>query len=130
MEYHKGLGLWERLEKICEEKGTKPFSLVRKGVRKSTIDSIKRGSDIAVSSAHEVAKALGVTIEELLTGEEPQVKEEVPGYGYSREEREYAVKLVEIMRTKMNGTVQAIKQNIDAFLTTPDKEAEALKKTA
>ena len=75
MEYHKGLGLWNRLEKICEEKGIKPFSLARKGVRKSTIDSIKRGSDIAVSAAYEVSKALGVTVEELLTGEEPQVKD-------------------------------------------------------
>lgn len=131
MEYHKGLGLWNRLEKICEEKGIKPFSLARKGVRKSTIDSIKRGSDIAVSAAYEVSKALGVTVEELLTGEEPQVKdagvEYLPG-GYTPEEREYAEKLVRIMRTKMDGTALAIKQNIDAFLTTPDKEA--VKKTA
>ncbi|MCK4786247.1 MAG: helix-turn-helix domain-containing protein [Desulfobacteraceae bacterium] len=42
----------------------------------------------------------------------------------TKEEREYIDKLVTIIRTKHDGTVLAIKQNLDAFLTTPDKNNE------
>lgn len=127
MEYHKDLGLRERFKELCDKKGIKPFSLASKGVNRNIIDSIMRGSEPGVSAAHEIAKALNITIEELLTGEETQIKESIAEYGYTKEEKEYIDRLVKIMRTKMDGTVLAIKQNIDAFLTTPDKQEEVKK---
>ena len=131
MEYHEGLGLKERFNNICKEKRIKPYSLTSKGVKEGTIVSIKTGSMPAADALLTVAKALNVSIEELLSGETSasMVWEAQVDYGRSKEEQEYAEKLVKIMRTKMDGTVQAIKQNIDAFLTTPDKEAEGTKKT-
>ncbi len=44
--------------------------LINKGLKRSIIDSIMRGSDISVSNAYEVAKILGVSVERLLTGED------------------------------------------------------------
>jgi transcriptional regulator with XRE-family HTH domain len=64
----------------------------------------------------------------LLTGkasEDPtlRISEAPVGYGFTEEEDEYVKKLVKILRTKQSGTVIAIKQSVDTFLTTPDKEA-------
>jgi transcriptional regulator with XRE-family HTH domain len=44
---------------------------------------------------------------------------------YSAEEKDTCKKLLRIIRTKQETTVMAIKQNIEAFLTTPDKEKTA-----
>lgn len=126
---HNIWGLSEKLKKICKEKGIKPYSLVKKNVKEGTIDSIMKGSMPAADALLAVARALDVSIEYLLADTpEALVRDARAEYGYSKEEREYIDRLIKIMRTKMDGTVQAIKQNIDAFLTTPDK-AEELKKT-
>ena len=68
------LGLKEQFKTICDKKGIKPYSLTLEGVNRYAIDSIMRGSMPAADALYEVAKALDITIEELLTGEEPQVK--------------------------------------------------------
>ena len=82
---------------------------------------------------------LNININWLLTGEGSkyikkeeqvlQVAEELAPYGYSKEEKQYIDRLIKILRTKQDGTVTAIKQNIDAFLTTPDKKKDLVKKT-
>ena len=82
---------------------------------------------------------LNININWLLTGEGSkyikkeeqvlQVAEELAPYGYSKEEKQYLDRLIKILRTKQDGTVTAIKQNIDAFLTTPDKKKDLVKKT-
>ena len=82
---------------------------------------------------------LNININWLLTGEGAkyikkeeqvlQVAEELAPYGYSKEEKQYIDRLIKILRTKQDGTVTAIKQNIDAFLTTPDKKKDLVKKT-
>lgn len=121
---HNIWGLSENLKRICREKGIKHYSLVKKGVKEGTIDSIMKGSMPAADALLTVAKALNVSIEDLLSGNPPEAvfKETSAEYGHSKEEQDYTEKLIKIMRTKMDGTVLAIKQNIDAFLTTPDKE--------
>ena len=112
------LGLRERFKKICEEKGIKPFSLASKNVNRNIIDSIMRGSDIAVSSAYEIAKALDITIEELLTGEEPQVKAPIADYGYTD-------KFTTILKSGNETAIGIVKGTID----TAYNQIEAVKKT-
>jgi len=126
-------GIAENLKRICKERGIKPYSLVKKGVKVAAITSIMEGRNTAIEGVYEVAQALGVAVEYLITGEASQafmMHESEVGYGYTQEEQEYAGKLVRIMRTKMDGTVLAIKQNIDAFLTTPDRGEETKKTKA
>lgn len=62
---------------------------------------------------------LGVSSDWLLTGETPEGVEV-----YNPDEKEFAKKLLRIMRTKQEKTVVAIKNNLDAFLDNPDKEKE------
>ncbi|MEK6531000.1 MAG: hypothetical protein AABZ23_00730 [Deltaproteobacteria bacterium] len=44
---------------------------------------------------------------------------------YNEDERAQCKKLLRILRTKQDKTVSAIRQNIDAFLDTPDKDTAA-----
>lgn len=127
---HNIWGLAENFRRICKKKGIKPFSLVKKGAIKGDIESIRDGRNTSIEGVYKVAKALGVTLDELITDKPLHIgiAEGVTEYGRTKEEQDYTEKLVKIMRTKMDGTVLAIKQNIDAFLTTPDK-IEELKKT-
>lgn len=100
-----------------------PYSLVSKGVKMGVVTGIMRGSIPAADKALQIAKILGVTVEELLTGESKErmllVKEAAPFYGYAKEEREYIDKLIELFRTKDEDTKKAIMQNIDTFLRVP-----------
>ena len=48
-----------------------PYSLISKGVKRTIIESIMSGSMPSLANAHTVAKVLGVSLEKLLTGEEP-----------------------------------------------------------
>lgn len=67
-----------------------PYTLIRHGVKRSIIDSIMRGSMPAADAVYEVAKILGVTIEELLTGETiTSVKEPKAPYGLTDDERQW-----------------------------------------
>jgi len=52
----------------------------------------------------------------LLTGVETEEIEV-----YDQDEKNYCRKFLRIIRTKQDKTVAAIKQNVDAFLDTPDK---------
>lgn len=81
-------------------------SLISKGLKKSIVDSIMRGSDIGATKAYEVAKILGVTVEELLTGKkENEAKEEI----YTTEEQKYIDKLIYILREKEEDKKTTIK---------------------
>lgn len=83
---------------------------------------------------------LHISIDWLLTGRgdrfiKPaagEVREPAPPYGLftdiTDEERDYLKRLLKLLRTKQDKTVIAIKQNIDAFLDTPNKQR--FKKTA
>lgn len=84
-----------------------------------------RGSIPKANELYEVAKALDVTVEELLTGQAPETI-----LLQDKDEREYVGKLLRIFREKQEKTVIAIKQNIEAFLDNPDREVEQAKKTA
>ncbi len=70
-----------------------PYALKSKSLSMSTITSIMRGSDIGVSKAYEVAKALGVTMEELLTGNYEEKKV------YTPEQQKYIDKLIDILNS-------------------------------
>lgn len=85
-------------------------------------------------------KKTGVNLHWLLNNEgekylEPdigEVRETAAPYGLfadiTDEERDYIKSLLKILRTKQDKTVIAIKQNIDAFLDTPNKSK--VKKTS
>lgn len=82
-----------------------PYTLIKKGIKRGWIDSILQGNDISISRAYEVAKALGVTMEELYVGTEKaqEIREEAAEYwGKYRprdtEEERYIGKLLDIMR--------------------------------
>ena len=50
------------------KKSGKPYSLRAKGIKTGIINSILKGCIPKLNEAYEVAKVLGVTMEELLTG--------------------------------------------------------------
>lgn len=69
----------------------KPYSLESKGIKKGIIQSILKGSIPKISEAYEVAKVLGVSMEELLTGKFEERKI------YSPEQQKYINKLIDIL---------------------------------
>lgn len=115
--------------------------VINKNIKKSTIDSLMQGCDIGVSKAYEIAQALGITIEELYTGEiktlqpgEPQAERigehpepyTLPGVPYSPEESHYIRLLIEIMRGKNRKNSSAIQENLEAFHDTRNVQKESL----
>ena len=78
--------------KLSKKFGGK-YSLIKKGITLSTINSIMRGSDISITKAYDVAKVLGVTIEELLTGNYEEKKV------YTPEQQKYIDKLIDILNS-------------------------------
>jgi transcriptional regulator with XRE-family HTH domain len=67
--------------------------LINKGLTQSIVNSIMRGSDISFSKANKVAKVLGVTMEELLTGNYEEKKV------YTPEQQKYIDKLIDILNS-------------------------------
>lgn len=126
----------DRIWSIIREVGTQSDLAEIIGTSQGTVGGwVNRGSFPSTEHLANLKEKLNININWLITGQGPryiesrvgyahQVAEEQAEYGHSKEEHEYTVKLVKIMRTKMDGTVLAIKQNIDAFLTTPDREEE------
>lgn len=97
------MSLKDNYIKLSEKFGG-PYALVSKGL-KNQIYSIMRGSDIGVSKASEVAKALGVTIDELYLGTEKAQEMRAKAAEYwgryrprDQDEERYIGKLIEIMR--------------------------------
>lgn len=70
-----------------------PYHIVKKGIDRSWINSILQGSEIGVTKAYEVAKVLGVTMEELLTGNYEEKKV------YTPEQQKYINKLIDILNS-------------------------------
>ena len=50
-------------------------------------------------------------------------------YGFDKEKREYVHKLLHIFQDKEESAIIAIKSSIDAFIKTPDRKKDAVKKT-
>lgn len=103
-------------------------ALIGKGLTKSIVNSIMRGSDIGVSKAYEVAKVLGVSVEELI-GEEVA---KAPGVEYNQEEVKYIDKLLAILRghdevkkAVVKGVLDMAKQDVWT-----QEQRQAYKKTA
>ena len=82
-------------------------SLINKGLTQATVNSIMRGSDIGVTKAYEVAKILGVTMEELLTGKKNYKTSYLP------EHEKYIDKLIEILNNNDEEKKTAIKIILD-----------------
>lgn len=130
------MSLKDNYIKLSEKFGG-PYALVSKGL-KNQIYSIMRGSDIGVSKASEVAKALGVTIDELYLGTEKarEIREDAAEYwGRYRprnpEEEKYIGKMLEIMRGADNEAKIMVKKILDNTVRdawTP-AERDAHKKT-
>lgn len=112
--------------KQLSEKFGGPYTLVSKGISKDTIRSILRGSDICVSKASEVAKALGVTMEELYLGTEKAQEMRAKAAEYwgryrprDQDEERYIGKLIEIMR----GTDEEAKVMVKKILDNTVRDA-------
>lgn len=86
-----------------------PYTLISKGLKKGVINSIMRGGYPKINEAYEVAKVLGVTMEELLTGNYDEKKI------YSPEEQKYVDKLVYILRGNEEDKKTTIKTNLDSL---------------
>ena len=82
-------------------------SLINKELTQATVNSIMRGSDIGVTKAYEVAKILGVTMEELLTGKKNYKTSYLP------EHEKYIDKLIEILNNHDEEKKTAIKIILD-----------------
>lgn len=95
----------------------KPYSLRNKGMKRSIIDSILKGSNIKINEAYEVSKILGVTMEELLTGNYNLKKI------YSPEEQKYIDKLIYILRGNVEDKKTTIKTNLDSLKRDPWDES-------
>ncbi len=87
----------------------KPYSLRAKGIKTGIINSILKGCIPKLNEAYEVAKVLGVTMEELLTGNYDAKKV------YSPEEQKYVDKLLYILRGNEEDKKTAIKINLDSL---------------
>ena len=70
-----------------------PYRIIKKGIDRSWINSILQGSEIGVTKAYEIAKVLGVTVEELLTGNYEEKKI------YTPEQQKYIDKLINILNS-------------------------------
>lgn len=121
------------------------------GVTPSYIDGwTNKGIFPSAEQLANIQEKLHISIDWLLTGKgeryiipsplagegkgEGYTREPAPPYGIfladdvTEEEKAYIKKLIRILHTKQEKTVLAIKQNIDAFLDTPNKSK--VKKTA
>ncbi|WKZ14042.1 MAG: hypothetical protein QY317_08985 [Candidatus Jettenia caeni] len=83
--------------------------LISKGLKKSIVNSIMRGSDIGATKAYEVAKFLGITVEELLTGKFDEKRI------YTTEEQKYIDKLVEILRSNDEQKITTVTTILDSL---------------
>ncbi|OHB39912.1 MAG: hypothetical protein A2099_07960 [Planctomycetes bacterium GWF2_39_10] len=99
----------------------KPYSLRAKGIKTGIINSILKGCIPKLNEAYEVAKVLGVTMEELLTGNYDEKKI------YSPEEQKYVDKLIDILRNNDNSKITTTKNFLDFIKR--DVWKDSLKKT-
>jgi hypothetical protein len=89
-----------------------PYTLIKRGIKRGWIDSIIQGSDIGLSKAIEIAKTLGITVEELYTDKKGgESKEET----YTLEEQKYINKLIHILRGNEEDKKTTIKMNLDSL---------------
>lgn len=109
-----------------------PYSLTKKGIKRSVIGSILEGKDVRISNILKVTKALGITVEALVTGEaekEHMVCEEPLTYlrnlqPFTDEEKKYLVKVLDILRGPNEQGKVALKTNIDTFHLTYTEKIE------
>jgi len=85
-------------------------TLIGKGLTQSTITSILKDCDIGVTKAYKVAKVLGVTMEELLTGSFNERKI------YTPEQQKYIDKLIEILNSNDEEKKTTIKTILDNLI--------------
>ena len=137
------MSLKDNYLKLSEKFGGK-FAIEKKGIRRSIIESILKGRKINIYDAVIISNALGVTVEELVTGKpltytgtaEQAIKDRQPSKtdrvnepmsGWDeceKDEKDYILKLIEIFQAKNKINIMAIKQNIDAFFASKDLDTE------
>jgi len=85
-------------------------ALISKGIKQGIVNSIMKGCMPKINEAYEVAKVLGVTMEELLTGSFNEKKV------YTPEQQKYIDKLIEILNGKDEGKKTTIKTILDNLI--------------
>lgn len=86
------MSLKDNYLKLSKKLGS-PYGIMKKGISRGIIGSILKDRDISLSRAYEVAKILGVTMEELLTGSYEEKKV------YTQEQQKYIYKLIDILNS-------------------------------
>ncbi len=123
--------LKENFLELCKKFG-KPYSLRKKGIKKGIIDSILKGSMPKINEAYDVAKVLGVTMEELLTGKKGSengtqfsISNE---FGLlSNEEKKLLTMAMGVLRGSNKDNADALKSTIKALYKTHDYKADIKK---
>ena len=65
---------YDNIYKICSEKGTTPTTVLKAlGFSSGNVSKWKKGSVPNLDMAYQIAQHLGVTVDSLVTGEEPQI---------------------------------------------------------
>lgn len=96
------------------EKFGGPYTLIRYGLKRSTIDSIMSGSMPAADKALQIAKILGVTVEELLGETITSVKEhgltddEFQWLDICRRAKQLSPERLEIVLTVLEANLKAL----------------------
>lgn len=128
--------------KLTENLGG-PYTLIKRGIKRSVICSIMEGKDVRISNVCKVAKALNVPISTLIE-EKKEIKEKKEQYFNTQfsflnkfeilteEEKELLEKTMKVMRGYNRDNANALKSNIRAFYKThnyEDKKTDSKKTT-
>lgn len=109
--YMKNQLFTNRLKTLIETQGTARQFAIKANIPEQTINSyLKRGSLPDIEKSVKIAKALGITVEELLTGRNPEKV-----LLRDADERIYVEKLLRILRSNDDLMKRAIIPNLDAF---------------
>ncbi len=126
------MSIKENYLKLSEKFGG-PYTLMKKGIKRSLITSIMEGKDVRISNVIQIALALGVSVEELIGAEKPDGEAaKIPLVEHNNEEVKYIDKLLSVLR----GHDEAKKSTVKGVLDMAKQDAwtqeqrAAYKKTA
>lgn len=118
-----------------------PYTLIKRGIKRSVICSIMEGKDVRISNVCKVAQALNIPISTLIE-EKEKTKEKKEHYFntqfsflnefkiLSEEEKELLEKTMNVLRGHNKDNANALKSNIKAFYKThnyKDNETDSKK---
>lgn len=127
------MSLKENYIKLSKKFGG-PYALTKKGIKRGWIVSILQDSDIGTKKTYEIAKVLGVTMEELLTGEKSENGTQfsyLKEFGLLSDEEKKAIKdFLTFLKNAHPETKKGVIANIQAVCKELDCETNIKKQQA